>query len=183
MIILNKVNNFEIMNNLITHEFCDLYSDVHCALSLTLSIDASININKKLNNTPDSKVKAWDSRKSDNFIVNFDVIKAAEIETQIDNLLHNGNISKSNVNEMIDSTGNLFKSCSKETFGEVKNNSSDTYDKVKPWFNTECFRTRNLYHTCRKIYNRHKTNYCKNIFFKFVSKKYKTTLSKTHKKL
>ena len=145
-----------------------LYSEAHCALSLTLNNDASFNINKKLNNTnntPDSKVKAWDSRKADNFIENFDVIKAAEIETQIDNLLHNGNISKSNVNEMIVSTGNLFKSCSKETFGEVKNNSSDTYEKVKPWFNSECFRTRNLYHTCRKMYNRHKTNYYKNIFF------------------
>ena len=31
------------------------------------------------------------------------------------------------------------------------------------------------------MYNRYKTNYYKNIF-KFVSKKYKTTLSKTHKK-
>ena len=180
---LSTVDNFKIINNLITHEFCDLYSDAHCALSLTLSIDALININKKHNNTkntPDSKVKAWDSRKADNFIENFDVIKAAEIETQMDNLLNNGNISKSNVNEIIDNIGNLFKSCSKETFGEVKSNPSDTYDKVKPWFNSECFRTRNLYHKCRKMYNRYKTNYYKNIF-KFVSKKYKTTLSKTHK--
>lgn len=151
---------------------------------MTLSIDASFNINKKhynTKNTSDSKVKAWDSRKADEFIENFDVIKAAEIETQLDNLLHNGNISKHNVNEVIENIGNLFKSCSKETFGEARNKSSGTYDKVKPWFNSECFRTRNLYHKCRKMYNRYKTNYYNFFFFKFISKKYKTTLSKTHK--
>ena len=95
-------------------------------------------------------------------------------------LLYNSEITKSNINETVVSIGNLFNICSKEPFGEVANTNSYHYTKIKPRFNGECFRVRNLYHSCRRMYNKYKFYYYKNIL-KIVSKKYKTTLSKTQR--
>ena len=94
--------------------------------------------------------------------------------------MHNSDITKSNINETVVSIGKLFNTCSKETFGEIANTNTHHYNKIKPWFNGECFRARNLYHKCRRMYNKYKSNYYKNIL-KIVSKKYKTTLSKTQR--
>ena len=55
----------------------------------------------------------------------------------------------------------MLNSCSKETFGEVTDTNSYHYNKIKPWFNGECFRVKNLYHKCRRMYNKYKSNYYK----------------------
>ena len=57
-----------------------------------------------------------------------------------------------------------------------KKNSKTIKPHVKPWFNAECSRARNMYHRSRRLYNKYKTDYYKNIL-KIVSKKYKKTLS------
>lgn len=77
--------------------------------------------------------------------------------------------------------GTLFKTCSKETFGEVKKSPRNYKSKAKPWVYTECSRAPNIYHKCRKMYNRYKTNYYKNSL-KIVSKKYKRTLTVINRK-
>ena len=107
-------------------------------------------------------------------------MEAASIETKLNELLHIGNITKTNINETVESIGKLFNTCSKKAFGEVTHTCSNQYKKIKPWFNGTCFRARNLYHKCRKMYNKHKSSYYKNVL-KLVSKKYKTTLSKTQR--
>ena len=75
----------------------------------------------------------------------------------------------------------MFKTCSKDTFGEKKTVFPKFKNKIKPWFNLDCRNARNLYHRCRRMYNKHKTNYYKNIL-RIVSKKYKRTLTKNYRK-
>ena len=53
--------------------------------------------------------------------------------------------------------------------------------KRKKWFNNECRRARNLYHTTRKTYNRHKNTHNKEQL-KHVSKAYKQVISKNVRK-
>ena len=48
------------------------------------------------------------------------------------------------------------------------------------WFDHECGVARNAYHNIRKLYNKHKTVYFKNL--KTVSKEYKNTISKSVKR-
>ena len=74
----------------------------------------------------------------------------------------------------------LFSYCSKHTFGEVKIGSTKQNDNIKPWFNSECFFVRNLYHKSRRMHNIYKTAYYKNIL-KTVGKKYINTLTKTNR--
>ena len=178
---LSTVENFSVLENFTIHEFFELYSDAHCSLSICLNVDLlEITYPNHANkiDAKEPKVIKWDATKRENFIENFDVMEAAAIETKLNELLHNSDITKSNINETVVSIGKLFNTCSKETFGEVANTNSYHYNKIKPWFNGECFRARNLYHKCRRMYNKYKSSYYKNIL-KIVSKKYKTTLSKT----
>ena len=123
-------------------------------------------------------VRKWDATKGESFIEKFDVMEAASIETKLNELSHIGKNTKSKINETVESIGKFFNTCLKKAFGEVTNTCSNQYNKIKPWFNGACFRARNLYHKCRKMYNKYKSKYYKNVL-KLVSKKYKTTLSKT----
>ena len=106
----------------------------------------------------------------------------AAIETKLNKHLHNSDITKSNINETAVIIGKLFNTCLKGTFGKVANTNSYHYNKIKPWFNDECFHSRNLYHKCRRMYNKYKSNYYKNIL-KIVSKTFMTTLSKHNERI
>ena len=81
--------------------------------------------------------------------------------------------------------GSIFQSCSNETFGapkpEVKSEMFVKYANFKPWFSSTCIRARNLYHKTRKMYNRYKSEYYKNLL-KIISKSYKKTLAVQHKR-
>ena len=146
--------------------YVELYSDAHCPLSICLNVDLLEITRPNHANKIDAqepKVINLDAAKRENFIENFDVVEAAAIETKQNELLHNSDITKSNINETVVSIGKLFNTCSKETFGEIANTNSYHYNKIKPWFNGECFHARNLYHKCKRKYNKYKSNYYKNI--------------------
>ena len=179
---LSTVENFSVLENFTIHGSSELYSDAHCPLSICLNVDLLEITHPNHANKIDAqepKVIKWDATKREYCIENFDVMEAAAIETKLNELLNKSDITKSNINETVVSIGKLFNTCLKEIFGEVANTNSYHYNKIKPWFNGECFRVRNLYHKCRRMYNKYKSNYYKNIL-KIVSKIYKTTLSKNN---
>ena len=181
---LCSVDNFDFINDFSILEFSDLYSDVHCPLTLILNTDSSINFNRsedtQIPSEPKAKVRNWDSKNANIYIENFDVLRVAEIEMKIDDLSNSHDISATSINEIVANIGTLFKTCSKE-IGEVKKSPRNYKGKAKPWFNTECSRAQNIYHKCRKMYNKYKTNYYKNLL-KIVSKKYKRTLTVINRK-
>ena len=81
-----------------------------------------------------------------------------------------------------DGIGKIFNDTCKETFGIKKPYTRKPMAKsTKPWFNYECKSARNIYHKTRRLYNRFKTDYYKNML-KIVSKTYKNVLSNNAKR-
>ena len=176
------ISSANIMPNILDFrilEFSPLYSDAHCPIALALNIQIIDDPNCIENNPSISKTKLWNSDKSESFINNIDILKVAEIEMHLDSIQNKNNVSKEEIDEIVLGVGTLFEATAKETFGSInikKKKSKTIKPHVKPWFNAECSRAHNMYHRSRRLYNKYKTDYYKNIL-KIVSKKYKKTLS------
>ena len=170
--IFDKITNFEVQ------EFSDLFSDAHCAISLGLSVSFEPIPSLKEGHNQMRKPKLWKPDSTEIFIENFDIVRVAEIEAKLDNLLASEDkvIRKTDVDDIITCIGTLFETCSKETFGYTETRErNDKYIKFKPWFNRACISARNLYHKTRRTYNKYKNEFYKNML-RIVSKKYKNTL-------
>ena len=111
-------------------------------------------------------LKLWNAEKRDLFSKNLDITKVMEIEMKLDQLQENPSVI---YDDVVSEIGTLFESASINTFG-YKKSSKKTIDKY----------ARNTYHKTRKMYNKYKSDYYKNLL-KAVSKNYKQTLS-MHKK-
>ena len=139
---LSSVDNFAFINDFSILEFSDLYSAVHCPLTLILNTESSINLNRsedtQIPSEPKAKVRNWDSKNANIYIENFDVLRVAKIEMKIDDLSDNDDIPATCINEVVANISTLFKTCSKDTFGEVKKSPRNYKSKAKPWFNIEC---------------------------------------------
>ena len=177
---------FPIIKNLQVHEFSSLYSDAHCPVSCTLTVNNELNQNVNNNNADCSETKynLWNSKKKDNFVDNIDIINVSEFEMITFFQNDNAETSQNDIDEIISYIGVLFSDTSKSTFGyktTKKSHGAKEHNKSKPWFNRDCRGARNLYNKTRHMYNKYKTNYYKNIL-KIVSKSYKITLSKHYKR-
>lgn len=174
---LSSSNNFDKIEDFQIHDFSSLFSDAHCPISLELNVQFHLqNRNKPVRKETHKKPVLWEPDKTETFIENFDVARAAEIEAKLDNLLATNNISKNDIDDLVTHIGSLYESCSKTTFGYKKVKQKDKYSKFKPWFNRSCINARNVYHKTRKMYNKYKSEYYKTIL-KTVSKNYKNTLN------
>ena len=173
---------FEFIKDFKVNEFSNLYSDAHCsiALSLNVQLGAYEKPVKAVSHDQPKMPKLWDANNTELFLENFDIPRVAEIESKLDQLLEKGtaSICKDSIDDIIDSIGSLFVSCSRDTFGYKQIKKKNSPSKFKPWFNRDCISTRNLYHKVRKKYNQHKNSYYKNLL-KIVSKKYKKILLKS----
>ena len=98
------------------------------------------------------------------------------MECRLDSLIETNNITDDSINEIVNSINHLYESCAKESFGYKNIKHKAKYSQFKPWFNKASIADRNLYHKTRKMYNRYKNDYYKNLL-KLVSKKYKQTLN------
>ena len=80
---LSSVYCFGFLHDFRIHEHSELYSDVHCSLSLTLSDDCQTISKKTIMKTRcfQKKVRNCDSRKAEKYLENFDILRVAEIET------------------------------------------------------------------------------------------------------
>ena len=166
------------------HEFSPLYSDAHCPVALTLNTEIIEDPSYPENNSSMSKSKLWKFDKSESFINNIDILKVAEIEMHLDKIQSKNNVCKEEIDNIVSEIGALFESTAQETFGSIntkKKKNTGKKSHIKPWFNAECFRARNMYHRSRRLFNKYKTDYYKNML-KIVSKKYKKTLTYTNRR-
>ena len=172
---------FQNIVDLKVNDFCSLYSDVHCPLSLTLRATPV----KQINNIADIKnsdtVKLWDCEKSMHFADNLDLLKIIEIETKLDSILEQNSSNEEDVNMIVNNISQIFEKCSFETFGMTQHKAHTKNSFKQPWFNKECMQIRNMYNKARQAYNKHKTQFYKSIL-KDISKQYKNVLRKTHTK-
>ena len=163
------------------NDFANLFSDAHCGLSLCININLD-NVQAQPNTVNYPKAKLWNSEKSELFTENLDITKVMKIEMKLDQILEKSSVIYDDINDITSDIANLFETTSIKTFGFKKNNNKpiDKYSNFKPWFNKDCINARHIYHKTRKMYNKYKSEYYKNLL-KAVSKNYKHTLNK-HKK-
>ena len=177
---------FENVVDFKVHDFCDLYSDVHSPIHAFLKTKLLPSVeHTEHNDLVEKEVKLWDKTKANNFNDNLDIFKVSEIEMKLDKLTDSLEISQTNIDEITSDIANLFKNCSKQTFGTItksKMNSNKFPLRVThPWFDRTCKRSRDIYHKTRKAYNKYKTPYFKQLL-KSVSKQYKSTILHAQKK-
>ena len=105
--IFDKITNFEVQ------EFLDLFSDAHCAISLGLSVSFEPIPSLKEGHNQMRKPKLWKPDSTEIFIENFDIVRVAEIEPNLDNLLASEDkvICKTDVDDIITCIGTLFETC------------------------------------------------------------------------
>ena len=105
--IFDKITNFDVQ------EFSDLFSDAHCAISLGLSVSFEPIPSLKEGHNQMRKTKLWKPDSTEIFIENFDIVRVAEIEAKLDNLLASEDkvICKTDVDDIITCIGTLFETC------------------------------------------------------------------------
>ena len=114
-------------------DFCELFSDVHCAVSMVLNVayDSSSNNNRSYL----EKTKLWDEEKKDLFVENLDGAKLDNILSNIRDIENSQDISQSVVNGIAESLSEVFNSSSKASFGSVKYPKFQNSVKKPPhWF-------------------------------------------------
>ena len=79
--IFDKITNFEVQ------EFSDLFSDAHCDISLGLSVSLESIPSLKEGHNQMRKPKLWKPDNTEIFIENFDIVRVADIEAKLDDLL------------------------------------------------------------------------------------------------
>ena len=126
-------NIFKCINSLLVLDHCEMLSDVHNPVLLKLNFDYYTN---PINVENEPKVKLWDSSKANLFTYNLDMDKINEI---FDKLCYTENIEtvcQENINIIVNDISNMYKSCSKESFGfnKVKKNDTINIDNNKTWF-------------------------------------------------
>ncbi|MEW8542876.1 MAG: reverse transcriptase family protein [Candidatus Thiodiazotropha sp.] len=124
-----------------------------------------------------SKINLWKQEQADLFIHNFDYSELTKINQRIEDCSQKTDLSKSDIDLIVQDIENLFQNTCKETFGTQKNRQTNQKKARKPWFNSECRTARNTYHKVRRLYNKYKNDHYKNML-RSVSKEYKCVISR-----
>ena len=90
------------------------------------------------------------------------------------------NANQESINNIANQIENTFANTAKQSFGT---RTSKTDNKThKKWFDKDCEHARNMYHYTRRLYNKHKNTYFKDLL-KSVSKNYKSRITQSVKTL
>lgn len=169
---------FGVIEEIDVLEYSNLFSDVHCPISLCLKAK-----NRQVKNFADEslksdhvKTKLWDDLKQNHFQSNINLNRVAEISSKLTQLSEKDTISKYDINNIANDISSMFESCAKATFGTFKTHIKEApVKKKKTWFSLDCRNARDRYHNARKFYNKYKSEEAK-INLNVMSKKYKKTI-------
>ena len=162
----------EFVSKLEIQEDSCLYSDAHCPIALAINIrDVPLNTTTINEGASKPKVKLWNECNAEAYFENFEYSKVNEISKYLNSLLSK-DINCEDINYVVTQIENLFVSNAEKSFGFQKQFTAKNTHQNKPWFDSDCRKARNIYHNARKLYNKHKTLYYKNML-KTVSTAYK----------
>ena len=165
---------FQYVDMLHVHEYCELFSDVHCAVSMDLNISYELpdSLNRKCST---EKTKLWDDEKRELFVSNLDDTKLGSILNKIETE-NSQNVSQVDVNCTAESLAEVFNSAARASFGSVKYNCKPYNNRPPHWFNRKCKLARNDFHRAKYFYKLRHTDRNKQRL-RTSSKQYKRTLS------
>ena len=149
---LGLVNDFRIL------DFCRLFSDVHCPLSIILKTKQTIDCFNESGVDIQSfdQPRKWDGNKRDDFCNNININTVHELHNYLCNTEYNVDdklINIAIIDELFYKLSNLFLTAAKNTFGisNPKRKQSGKYTKSKPWFTKECKTARQNYKKAKRL--------------------------------
>ena len=164
-------------------DFSSLFSDAHCGVTLTIKTKHQLPSQNPTSAKEDPKVKLWEQGKAEIYLQNINLDVVTGINENLEEISKRGDISESDINDVVNKIETLFQDSCKRTFGYNKPKPKQKVSNKKQftWFNLECKNARNLYHRSRRLYNKHKTEYYKQLL-KTISKDYKRVMNKNKKR-
>ena len=163
------------ITNLHVHDFCDLLSDVHCAVSLHVNIfyedkSASTNLPKQ------ERVRLWDNEKRDTFLNNVDSSEIESLSNKLTELKSKQQICQADMDQFVRSMNDFHVDTARLSFGTVhlKQNKHVSH-KGPNWFNDKCKTARRKFHLAKRCYRSRKSESNKQNL-KFMGTTYKKTL-------
>ena len=139
------IKNFDVL------DYDPLFSDVHCALQFSFSVDICLLLAENRNI---SQPFNWDNCKKDEFVEYLTVNKNNEIKNivnRLDDMFLLQDVSINDVNEVVKKVGNIFKHTSASVFGSKWKKSFCEKNKAenKPWIDMKCREKRQGFHRCK----------------------------------
>ena len=145
-------NLFSVIKNFDVLDYDPLFSDVHCALQFSFSVNICLlsaenrNISQPVN---------WDNCKKDEFVEYLTVNKNNEIKNivnRLDDMRLLQDVSINDVNEVGKKVGIIYKHTSASVFGSKCKKSFCEKKKAenKPWFDMKYREKRQGFHRCKK---------------------------------
>ena len=131
------------------HDFCDLLSDVHCAVSL--HVDMFYNKSTfSMNLSEQEKVRLWDTEKSDSFFNYFNIHETETLSNKLDELRFKQGICQADMDHFIQSLGDFHVETARKRFGtfHLKHNPCNS-TKSRHWFNDKCKSARRKFHLAK----------------------------------
>ena len=166
-------------------EFDSLFSDAHCPISVTLEMrNTQTQCTNMHYRNCDPEIRLWDADKRDLFTQNLNLEEVQNIDSILNSLSLKNEVNLDEINTIVGLIENLFISNAELTFGYKRkvSETKQTQNKLrKPWFTSDCYRARESYHKIRKLYNKYKSSYYKNIL-KQVSKDYKNKMASNYRR-
>ena len=96
--LIANINGLLKINNFIVHEYSPFLSDVHCAISFSLSIKI---LRKQAAKTFQVKHKKWETSKRSEFLNNFDRSLVESILSRLQSSFFNNSINKDKINSIV----------------------------------------------------------------------------------
>ena len=115
---ISTAENFSFVENFKVVDFCSLYSDAHCPVSINININNKHSFINDVNTDKlhSPEVKLWDEAKSNLFQENLSSEKLLEIITKLDKI-NESYLNVSVINDFVVQIENLFKETAKSSFG------------------------------------------------------------------
>ena len=175
---ISSVHIFPFLQTLEVSDFNHLFSDAHCAISLSIDTnDNHNNLKRCQNNTPTCTPRLWDEKKTHLFDKNIAECELQNIRANLERVTVQ-NANQESINNIANQIENIFANSAKQSFGT---RTSKTDNKThKKWFDKDCKHARNMYHYTRRLYNKHKNTYFKDLL-KSASKNYKSRITQSVK--
>lgn len=171
-----SVDIFDVICDFCVLEFCDLYSDVHSPVCMSLNVRKFNDHYFRNDKNHFEKIRLWDNAKTEKFFEKFDWQLHSEIENQLLDLSDEENITQSEIDQVIEKCSTLFISSAKEAFGTIETGKAN-FDSNSQWFGPDCKKARRRFHTAKRNYRIRKSLTNKTVL-RQKSKEYKNTTRK-----
>ncbi|CAG2229155.1 unnamed protein product [Mytilus edulis] len=157
--ILCKVDDFEVS------DFCNLFSDIHAPLCLSLTVNGcnATQGESEVINDKNVHIGKWKHEKTIEYKNNIDVDKVNELLLNVMSKYDDiSSVDQGTVDSIVSDITTVLLSAAKDTFGVFTKNSKNIGGEGnfsnKDWFNKDCKKVRQEFRKSRRLYKHYGSN-------------------------